>query len=139
MPAHLASDRYHGKIAEHHAEGSGDATVDDPTIRISRRELTCGDEASFAVSVSPEGVVEGIAVDAESCAVSRAVSDILRSHFRGRSVEEIAAGEPVIPELLAGQFPDLRRDCVLGPEEALRAGVADYLDRQDRVGASDDA
>jgi len=132
LPAYLASDRYHDSISEHHARQPDATAIADPTFRISRQELTCGDEAEFAVTVSEKGTIERITFEAESCAVSRAVSDILRSHFQGRAVDEVDDDKTVIEDLLDGQFPDLRHDCVVGPEEVLRSGIADYADRTQR-------
>jgi len=89
--------------------------------------MTCGDEAEFAVSVGADGRIEDITFETESCAVSRAVASMLADHLEGRSVEAVAATDDIVPELLDGQFPEIRRDCVTGPEEMLRAGIRDRL------------
>ncbi|WP_436930604.1 iron-sulfur cluster assembly scaffold protein [Halosimplex halobium] len=113
--------------------------MDDPTFTISYQEMTCGDEAEFAVQTSSNGRIEQITFDTESCAVSRAVSSILTAHLEGMSLTDVAESESgtMIVDLLDAQFPDLRYDCVLGPEEVIQKGIEQHLEQQETATASD--
>lgn len=127
LPRYLASDRYHDTIYEHYHDPNNTTELDDPTFTISYQEMTCGDEAEFTVKLSTDGRIERFAFETESCAVSQAVSSILTTHLEGLPLEEVVENEGTITELLDNQFPDLRYDCVVGPEEVIREGVKQQL------------
>jgi cysteine desulfurase/selenocysteine lyase len=127
LPDYLASDRYHDSVYEHYRNPNNTPDVTESTITITDQEMTCGDQAEFRVKLTPEGVIEHIGFDTESCAVSTAVASILSTHLEGRSLREAIEAQDHITELIDGQFPDLRRDCVLGPGEVLQDGLTDHV------------
>ena len=44
--------------------------------------------------------------------------------------------EGEVAAMLDGQFPDLRRECVVGPEEVIREAAREYLAAGGAVGES---
>jgi cysteine desulfurase/selenocysteine lyase len=133
---YLASNRYHDRIDDHYRNPRNAGSLADPTLIKHSEETTCGDEGEFHVEVGDEGRVERIAFESRSCAVSSAVASILSVSLEGETVESMASLDGHVEELLDGQFPDLRRDCVVGPEEVIREAARDYLDADRRVGAT---
>nr|WP_267164208.1 iron-sulfur cluster assembly scaffold protein [Halovenus salina] len=102
--------------------------LSDPTVRKSSEETVCGDDGEFYVDIGPGGTIEQLAFESQSCAVSQAVASILSEHLKGMHLEEVAELD-AIESLLDGQFPPLRRDCVLGPEDVIREAAREYVDR----------
>nr|WP_232820521.1 iron-sulfur cluster assembly scaffold protein [Halorussus litoreus] len=134
---YLASDRYHDRIYEHHRNPHNEGGLDDPTLRKHSEETTCGDEGEFHVDVA-DGTIERIAFESQSCAVSRAVASILSEYLEGRTLEEAASLDGEVAAMLEGTFPDLRRDCVVGPEEVISEAAREYLDGERAAVAGDD-
>ncbi|MFC7074207.1 SufS family cysteine desulfurase [Halovenus rubra] len=137
LPDYLASDRYHDSIAKHHHEPYNSGLVEEATFTISHQEMTCGDEAEFAVQVTPDGRIADLSFETQSCAVSRAVSSILATHLEGKRLDTVVKQDDIIQRLLDDQFPDLRHDCVVGPEDVIQEGIGDFLDRRTETTADD--
>ncbi|WP_121823006.1 SufS family cysteine desulfurase [Halostella salina] len=129
LPQYLASDRYHDSIAEHYRQPHNCTMDDEPTFLISYQEMTCGDQAQFAVRVTESGRIEKLSFETESCAVSQAVASILATYLEGQQLENVAERDDIIGDLIDGQFPELRHDCVVGPEEVIKEGIRAKLDQ----------
>jgi cysteine desulfurase/selenocysteine lyase len=129
LPRHLASDRYHDRILDHHRNPRNAGGLADPTLVKSSRETTCGDDGEFHLEVAPDGTVEAIAFESDSCAVSQAVASMLSVHLEGRPIEEVANVDGLVVDLLEDTFPELRHDCVVGPEMVIREAAGQYLER----------
>nr|WP_244605210.1 iron-sulfur cluster assembly scaffold protein [Halorussus halobius] len=138
VEAYLSSDRYHDRVYEHHRDPKNAGGLADPTFSKHSEETTCGDEGEFHLDVSPDGTIERVAFESESCAVSRAVADLLAGHLEGQSLDAAADLDGWVVDALDGRFPDLRRDCVVGPEEVLREAAQEYLEREPEGIAGDD-
>jgi len=128
VDAALASERYHDAVYEHYKSPRNAKALSAPSFRKHSTETSCGDEGEFQVSVADDGTVGAVGYRSESCAVSTAVASILSEHLLGWPIEEVAGLDGEIEELLDGQYPALRRDCVRGPEEVIRAGAQEYLE-----------
>lgn len=128
LPAYLSSDRYHERIFEHHQRPNNAGGLADPTFTKSSEETTCGDEGEFQIKIADNGTIEKIAFESTSCAVSRAVASMLTVYLEGKSLEEIATIDGVVTDLLDDRFPDLRRECVVGPETVIREAAREYLE-----------
>ncbi len=128
LDGYLRSDRFHPSIHQHACTPSNEGGLDSPTFTKHSAETACGDDGEFYVRVANDGTIEEVGFESESCAVSTAVASILSEEVLGRSIEEIAELEGRIEALLEGEFPELRRDCVTGPEEVMREGAREYLE-----------
>ncbi|GAA0218728.1 SufS family cysteine desulfurase [Halobaculum roseum] len=126
LDGYLASDRYHDLISEHYHEPRNQGGLVDPTFVKSSEETTCGDDGEFHVTIS-EGRIEEIAFESRSCAVSRAVASLLSEKLEGMAVEEVAELDGYVVSALEGQYPDLRRECVEGPEDVIREAAREYV------------
>jgi len=132
VDAHLASDRYADRLYEHYRNPHNSGGLANPSLVKSSEETTCGDDGEFHVEITPDGSIEEIGFESESCAVSQAVASLISEYLTGRTVEEAAAMEGEVARMLDGQFPDLRRECVVGPEDVIRQAAEEYL-TADRV------
>ncbi|WP_239685649.1 iron-sulfur cluster assembly scaffold protein [Halolamina pelagica] len=124
---------------EHHRNPHNSGGLADPSLVKSSEETACGDEGEFHVDIAPDGTIERLAFESESCAVSRAVASLITEYLEGRTLAEAAEMEGEVAAMLDGQFPDLRRDCVVGPEEVIREAAREYLDAEGTVEESPSA
>jgi cysteine desulfurase/selenocysteine lyase len=127
-------ERYADRLYDHHRDPHNSGGLADPSLVKSSEETTCGDEGEFHVDVAPDGTIERLAFESESCAVSRAVASLLTEYLEGRGLDEAAELEGEVAAMLDGEFPDLRRDCVVGPEEVIREAAREYLTAGGAVG-----
>jgi cysteine desulfurase/selenocysteine lyase len=135
--AMLASDRYHDDILEHFRNPRGAGGLANPTFRKHSEETSCGDDGAFHVDVAEDGTIREIGFVSQSCAVSSAVADLLAEHLEGRAVEALTELDGAVEDLIDGQYPDMRAECVHGPEDVIREGATEHLE-QLRAGGADD-
>jgi cysteine desulfurase/selenocysteine lyase len=126
VDAHLRN-RYADRLYEHHRDPHNTGGLAEPSLVKSSEETTCGDDGEFHVDVAPDGTIEGVGFESESCAVSRAVASLISEYLEERTVEDAAEMEGEVAAMLDGQFPELRRECVVGPEEVIREAAREYL------------
>jgi cysteine desulfurase/selenocysteine lyase len=138
LDAYLASDRYHDRVHDHHRNPRNDGGLADPTFTKHSAETSCGDDGEFHVEVAADGSIERLAFESESCAVSTAVASILTEHLEGRPLEDAAALDGAVEDLLDGRYPALRRECVVGPEEVIREGAREHLEAREQADATAD-
>lgn len=127
LEPYLASDRYADAIFDHHRSADAESGIRNPTVRKHSEETACGDEGEFQLRIE-DGTIVDVGFESRSCAVSQAVASILTTHLKGMSVAEAADMDGFVEALLDGQFPELRRDCVVGPEAVIREAATEYLD-----------
>lgn len=127
LDAYLGSDRYSDRLYDHHRNPRNGGGLENPSLVKSSEETSCGDEGEFHVDIAPDGTIERLAFESQSCAVSRAVASLITEYLEGRTVAEAAEMEGEVASMLDGQFPDLRRDCVVGPEDVIREAAREYL------------
>ncbi|NIC00325.1 SufS family cysteine desulfurase [Halobacterium sp. R2-5] len=124
----LASERYHDSVLDHFKRQPNAGGLADPTFSKHSAETSCGDDGEFHVDVAGDGTIAEIGFVSQSCAVSSAVASILADDLEGRPVEALTNLEGRIEELLEGQYPDMRKECVVGPEDVIREGATEHLD-----------
>nr|WP_232688696.1 iron-sulfur cluster assembly scaffold protein [Halobacterium zhouii] len=124
----LASDRYHDRLHDQHRNPTNAGGLPNPTFRKHSAETSCGDEGEFHVDVADDGTIADVAFESDSCAVSTAVAGLLADHLTGEPVEALAELDGTVEDLLDGQYPAMRRDCVVGPEDVIREGATEHLE-----------
>ena len=126
--SYIKSDSWSELLYEHHTTPVNDGGLEDPDLRKHSAETSCGDEGEFHVNIT-DGRIDQIAFESDSCAVSKATASVLSEHLEGMALQDVAALNGDVLELLDGDVPPLRMDCVLGPEEVIRTAAQEYLDR----------
>ncbi|WP_442903421.1 SufS family cysteine desulfurase [Halobacterium sp. KA-4] len=132
---YLASERYHDLVSEHYHASHNQEGLSDPTFVKSSEETTCGDDGEFHVTIADDRI-DAIAFESQSCAVSRAVASLLSEHLEGMQVSEAAELNGYVPRKLDGQYPDLRHECVEGPEEVIQEAIREYLAEEQQTPSS---
>ncbi len=127
LDAYLASDRYSDRLYDHHRNPRNSGGLADPSFVKSSEETSCGDEGEFHVDIAADGTIEELAFESQSCAVSRAVASLITEYLEGRTLEAAASMEGEVRTMLDDQFPDLRRECVVGPEDVIREAATEYM------------
>ncbi|UHH14849.1 iron-sulfur cluster assembly scaffold protein [Halobacterium litoreum] len=113
---------------EHHRDRTNAGGLEDATFRKHSAETSCGDEGEFHVDLAADGTIREIGFESQSCAVSTAVASMLADHLTGEPVDALADLDGTVEALLDGQFPDVRRDCVVGPEDVISEGATEHLE-----------
>jgi cysteine desulfurase/selenocysteine lyase len=121
------SSQYHDLVYDHYTNPRNAGGMAEPTFTKHSEETSCGDDGQFHVGVADDGTIEAVSFESRSCAVSKAVASILSERLEGEPVERAAHIEGEVEEILDGEFPELRRDCVVGPEDVIREGAREYL------------
>jgi len=129
LDGYLASERYHDLVSEHYHDPRNQGDIGDPTFVKSSEETTCGDDGEFHVTIADDRITE-IAFESRSCAVSRAVASLLSEHLEGMPVAEVAELDGYVARELDGQYPELRRECVEGPEDVIREAAREYVEEE---------
>ena len=126
LDSHLDS-QYHDLVYDHYRTPRNAGGLANPTFTKHSEETACGDDGEFHVEVDDDGTLVEIAFESESCAVSSAVASILSERLEGMSLDAVAELDGYVDELLEGTYPDVRRDCVLGPEEVIREAAREQV------------
>nr|WP_227262331.1 iron-sulfur cluster assembly scaffold protein [Salarchaeum japonicum] len=114
-------------MAEYYHNPTNPDGIENPTFRKHSAETSCGDEGEFHVRIDESGRIEAMGFRSDSCAVSQAVASLLADHLTGAHVRDLTDLSGTVDALLDGDFPDMRRDCVVGPEDVLQAGAREHL------------
>jgi cysteine desulfurase/selenocysteine lyase len=133
---YMAGDPWGETIYEHHRNPVGAGGLAEPDLTKHSAETSCGDDGEMHVEVA-DGRITEAGFDSEACAVSTAAASVLAEHLEGMSVEAVAELDGDVLDLLDGEVPPLRLECVLGPEEVVRAAAEEYLEERERVAADD--
>jgi cysteine desulfurase/selenocysteine lyase len=133
---YMASDPWGETIPAHHRNPAHDGGLAAPDIRKHSAETSCGDEGEFHLDVA-EGRVVDVAFESDACAVSQAAASVLSEHLRGMTLSDVADLDGDVLDLLDGEVPPLRMDCVLGPEEVVRVAAEEHLERGAEAAADD--
>ena len=129
LDAYLSSDRYSDRLYDHHRNPRNSGGLADPSFVKSSEETSCGDEGEFHVDIAADGTIEKLAFESQSCAVSRAVASLITEYLEGRTLADAAEMEGEVTAMLEDRFPDLRRDCVVGPEDVIREAAQEYIEK----------
>nr|WP_238392212.1 iron-sulfur cluster assembly scaffold protein [Halorussus amylolyticus] len=117
---------------DHHRNPRNASGLANPSFTKHSEETSCGDEGEFHAEIAADGTIERLGFESRSCAVSTAVASMLTEYLEGETLETAAELDGVVADLLDGEFPDLRHDCVVGPEQVIREGAAEFLDASEK-------
>ncbi|WP_350355480.1 SufS family cysteine desulfurase [Halorarius litoreus] len=125
---YLRSAQFSPAVERHYERSRSAEGLTNPTFSKTSQATTCGDEGRFDVEVDSAGVIQRIAFESESCAVSSATASILSESLVGRSLAEVATLDGHALDLFDGEIPPVRVDCVEGPEAVIRLAAQEHLD-----------
>jgi nitrogen fixation NifU-like protein len=99
----------------------------------------CGDIMELSIKVG-DGVIEDAKFRTFGCGAAIATSSMLTELVKGKTVEEaLEISNKAVAEALGG-LPPIKMHCSVLAEQALRAAIQDYLEKQgQQVGDADAA
>ncbi len=132
---------YSDKVLDHYENprnvGSfekGDSTVGTGMVGAP----ACGDVMKLQIKVSKEGVIEDAKFKTYGCGSAIASSSLLTEWVKGKTLEQAAQIKNTqIAEELA--LPPVKIHCSVLAEDAIKAAISDYQQKQGKTGNADAA
>jgi nitrogen fixation NifU-like protein len=129
---------YSDKVLDHynHPRNVGSLPKDDDNVGtgvVGAPE--CGDVMKLQIRVSAAGVIEDARFKTFGCGSAIASSSLATEWVKGKTVDEAAAirNTDIVREL---NLPPIKIHCSVLAEDAIRAALADYKAKQDKVTAA---
>lgn len=126
---------YSDKVLDHynHPRNVGSLPKDDDNVGtgvVGAPE--CGDVMKLQIRVSAEGVIEDARFKTFGCGSAIASSSLATEWVKGKTVDQAAAirNTDIVREL---NLPPIKIHCSVLAEDAIRAALADYKAKQDKV------
>ncbi|MBI5608634.1 MAG: Fe-S cluster assembly scaffold IscU [Deltaproteobacteria bacterium] len=128
---------YSEKVIDHYSNprNVGALPKDDPTVGtgvVGAPE--CGDVMKLQIRVGAGGVIEEAKFKTFGCGSAIASSSLATEWVRGKTLEEAAQirNTDIVQEL---NLPPIKIHCSVLAEDAIRAALADYKAKQDKLTA----
>ncbi len=128
---------YSDKVIDHYSNprNVGALPKDDPTVGtgvVGAPE--CGDVMKLQIRVGAGGVIEEAKFKTFGCGSAIASSSLATEWVRGKTLEEAAQirNTDIVQEL---NLPPIKIHCSVLAEDAIRAALADYKAKQDKLNA----
>jgi len=125
---------YSDKVLDHynHPRNVGSLPKDDSTVGtgvVGAPE--CGDVMKLQIKVNAQGVIEDARFKTFGCGSAIASSSLATEWVKGKTVEEAASirNTDIVKEL---NLPPIKIHCSVLAEDAIRAALADYKQKQDK-------
>ena len=116
----LEDGEYRKAVLEHYQNPRNQGLLDDPDLRGSAENSSCGDRVVLTAKIS-EGRIVSIGQKSEGCLVSRAFASMLSESLEGRKLSEIEGmDEEGFYELVGFEPRKARRNCALVAFRALK-------------------
>jgi nitrogen fixation NifU-like protein len=128
---------YSDKVIDHYSNprNVGSLAKDDPSVGtgvVGAPE--CGDVMKLQIRVGAGGVIEEAKFKTFGCGSAIASSSLATEWVRGKTLEEAALirNTDIVQEL---NLPPIKIHCSVLAEDAIRAALADYKAKQDKLTA----
>jgi len=128
---------YSDKVIDHYSNprNVGALPKDDPTVGtgvVGAPE--CGDVMKLQIRVGAGGVIEEAKFKTFGCGSAIASSSLATEWVRGKTLEEASQirNTDIVQEL---NLPPIKIHCSVLAEDAIRAALADYKAKQDKLSA----
>ena len=132
---------YSEKVIDHYENPRNVGSLDknDPTVGTGLAGApSCGDVMKLQIKISAAGVIEDAKFKTFGCGSAIASSSLATEWLKGRTVEEARAmkNTAIVEEL---NLPPVKIHCSVLAEEAVKAALADYDQKQAAIHAESDA
>ena len=125
---------YSEKVIDHYENPRNVGKMNDKDENVGTGMVgapACGDVMRLQIKVSDEGIIEDAKFKTYGCGSAIASSSLLTEWVKGMSLEEAAElKNTAIAEELA--LPPVKIHCSVLAEDAIKAAVADYKEKQDK-------
>jgi nitrogen fixation NifU-like protein len=132
---------YSDKVLDHYENPRNVGTLDkaDPSVGTGMVGApACGDVMKLQIRVNEQGVIEDAKFKTYGCGSAIASSSLLTEWVKGKTLEE--AGQiknTQIAEELA--LPPVKIHCSVLAEDAIKAAIRDFQEKQGKTGKADAA
>ncbi|MGI1671083.1 MAG: Fe-S cluster assembly scaffold IscU [Neptuniibacter sp.] len=125
---------YSDKVIDHYENPRNVGKMDDKESNVGTGMVgapACGDVMRLQIKVSDEGIIEDAKFKTYGCGSAIASSSLVTEWVKGMSLDEAEELKNTkIAEELA--LPPVKIHCSVLAEDAIKAAVADYKDKQDK-------
>ena len=117
---------YRENILEHYKNPENFGALLKPSIQVKEQNILCGDEIQIEIKFEKNKVKEAKFIG-KGCAISQSSADMLISHIKNKSLNEIKKiTNDDVMELLGIKLTPTRLKCALLPLSALQKGIEEY-------------
>lgn len=125
---------YSDKVIDHYENPRNVGKMDDKESNVGTGMVgapACGDVMRLQIKVSDEGIIEDAKFKTYGCGSAIASSSLVTEWVKGMSLDEAEQlKNTAIAEELA--LPPVKIHCSVLAEDAIKAAVADYKEKQDK-------
>ncbi|MGB0205015.1 MAG: Fe-S cluster assembly scaffold IscU [Neptuniibacter sp.] len=125
---------YSDKVIDHYENPRNVGKMDDKESNVGTGMVgapACGDVMRLQIKVSDEGIIEDAKFKTYGCGSAIASSSLVTEWVKGMSLDEAEQlKNTTIAEELA--LPPVKIHCSVLAEDAIKAAVADYKEKQDK-------
>jgi nitrogen fixation NifU-like protein len=125
---------YSDKVIDHYENPRNVGKMDDKESNVGTGMVgapACGDVMRLQIKVSDEGIIEDAKFKTYGCGSAIASSSLVTEWVKGMSLDEAEKlKNTTIAEELA--LPPVKIHCSVLAEDAIKAAVADYKEKQDK-------
>ncbi len=123
---------YSDKVIDHYENPRNVGSMDKDDSHVGTGMVgapACGDVMRLQIKVNDEGVIEDAKFKTYGCGSAIASSSLLTEWVKGKSLEEAAAikNTEIAHEL---ELPPVKIHCSVLAEDAIKAAISDYKEKQ---------
>ena len=123
---------YSEKVIDHYENPRNVGTFDKEASDIGTGMVgapACGDILRLQIKVNDAGIIEDARFNAYGCGSAIASSSLITEWVKGKSLEEAGAikNSDIAEEL---ELPPVKVHCSILAEDAIKAAIADYKEKQ---------
>lgn len=121
---------YSDKVMEHFEHPQNVGTLEDANAVGEVGNARCGDIMKMYMRIDDDGIIEDVKFKTYGCGSAIATSSMATEMVKGKSVKEaLELTNAAVAEALDG-LPPVKMHCSVLAEEAIKAALADYYERQ---------
>ena len=124
--------QYSDKLMDHYEHPRSVGTLDKDEKDVGTGMVgapACGDVMRLQIKVNPEGIIEDAKFKTYGCGSAIASSSLVTEWVKGKSLDEAMklSNEQIAEELA---LPPVKIHCSILAEDAIKAAIADYRQKQ---------
>ena len=128
---HINKRSYHKRVIDHYENPRNIGSMDKDSTKVGTGLVgapACGDVMKLQIQVSDDGVIEDAKFKTFGCGSAIASSSLVTEWVKGKSLAEAGTIKNTeIAQHLA--LPPVKIHCSVLAEDAIKAAIADYLNR----------
>ena len=115
---------YQDILLDHYKHPRNAGVITNPDFTSGQYNPSCGDGVSVTGSLSPDGIVLDVQLQATGCVISVATASLLSEELKGMVVADIKnLDSSYITHLIGMELGPTRLKCALLPLHAIRDGL----------------